>query len=195
MRRSVSRAARPLLIAAVLLAFTEKPVFDYLATTWDFPAAKLSFSAKAKKLGHLKTSLVDVGQVVLNGDLSWSLVYQGSAVASGLWVVKDVFDKSLELDIDPTGQQALFDFMAAQLEAAVLALGFSDDVTLDTAVVEKVRLFVKPDFKHQTATVKLVASCKLTGLTDGQGQVDAPTTCKAKLVGTSDEVPLASILP
>ena len=179
MHPTLRRLAIPLFAAALLLGF----------------AAKLTFSGKAKKLGHLKAKQIDVGQVVLHADGTWSLVYQGEAVSSGTWSVKDAFSKTVEGTIDPTGQQQLYDFVATAVETAASALGHPADVTLDTVKTEKVRLLVKPDFKHGTATAKLIASCTLTGHADGGPFVNEPAVCKAKIVGISDSVPLASIEP
>jgi hypothetical protein len=195
MRAPASRFTIPLLAAALLLGFAAKQAFDYTDTTWDFASAKLTFSAKAKKIGHLKGSQVDIGQVVLHADGSWTLVYQGNTVASGTWTVKDAFSKTVEATLDPTGQQQVFEFVATAVENQALALGQPSNVTLDTVKVERVRLTVKPDVKHGTATAKLVASCTLTGLADSGPFTNEPAVCKAKIVGTSNSVPLASIEP
>jgi hypothetical protein len=195
MRTPISRLTLPLLTAALLLGFAAKPTFDYTDTTWDFAAAKLTFSGKAKKLGHLKASQVDVGQVVLHADNSWTLVYQGNTVASGTWSVKNAFAKTVEATLDPAGEQQVFNFVALAVETKASALGHPVDVTLDTVKLEKFRLHVKLNAKQGTATAKLVASCTLTGHADGGPFTDEPAVCKAKIVGTSNAVPLATIEP
>jgi hypothetical protein len=188
------RRALVLVSAALLLAFA-KQAYDYNDTTWAFTGAKLKFSAKAKGIGKVHASSFDQAEITLNGDGSWTLDFDGMEVVAGSWTVKDEFDKSIEADVSETGQAEIFGFFEAGAEAAAAAKGLTVDVTLDTAKIEKMKMFVKVNKKTQTARVKMVATLKATGLTDGEGKLNAPTTCAAKFTGISDEVQLAEILP
>jgi len=191
------RASRALLLLSFVLlpAFT-KPSWSFTETTWSFTGAKLHFSGKAKGIGHVADTLVADAQVVLDGANGWELVYGITAHAGGgVWAVKDIFDKSLELTAQGAGEIDLDDFIEDQVETAAADAGVPVDLELDTLVVQKIRLTLKPNLKQQTARMKLVATVKATGLTDGAGVEDAPSTCRIKLTALSDEVPLADVLP
>jgi hypothetical protein len=179
---------------AILPAFA-KQAWDFNDSSWTFQVAKLKFGGKAKGIGKVKAFVEAAGDVTVNADDTWVLNYAGEEIAAGTWDVTDEFDKSIDLTLSPEGESELFDFIAFQIEQNALADGVVVDVTLDTPVLEKFKLVVKPNIKKQTAKVKLVAKLKATGTTDGLGVVDAPTNVHAKLATTSDEVPLANILP
>ena len=179
---------------AVLPAFA-KQAWDFTDTSWTFQVAKLKFGGKAKGIGKVKAFVESSGDVTLNADGTWVLNYTGSEVAAGTWAVTDEFDKSIDLTLSPEGEAELFDFIEFQIEQNALAAGVVVDVTLDTPVLEKFKLVLKPSIKKQTAKVKLVAKMKATGTTDGLGVIGAPTKVHAKLTPTSDEVPLANVLP
>jgi hypothetical protein len=184
-----------LILSASLLPAFAKQAWDVDDTTWTFTEAKLVFNGKAKGIGKVKAWFLGNGGVALNSDGTWTLNYIGSDMAAGTWAVEDEFDKSIELTLSPEGTGALFDFIEIKAEELALAGGFVVDAELDTLVLEKVRLFIKPNFKQQTARLKLVARFRATGLTDGEGLTDTPSTCKVKLKAFSDEVPLADVLP
>jgi len=184
-----------LVLSFALLPAFAKQAWDFNDTSWTFPVAKIKFSGKAKGIGKTKAFVQTAGDVTLNDDGTWVLNYASSEIATGTWAVTNEFDKSIDLTLSPEGEVELFDFIAIQIEQDAAAAGVVLDVSLDTPVLEKVKLIVKPSTKKQTAHVKLVVKLKASGTTDGLGVVDAPTNVKAKLVSTSDDVPLADILP
>jgi hypothetical protein len=184
-----------LVLSFALLPAFAKQAWDFNDTSWTFSVAKLKFGGKAKGIGKVKAFIETSGDITVNGDGTWVLNYAGSEIGAGTWAVKDEFDKSIDLTLSPAGETELFDFIEFQLEQNAAGAGVVITVDLDTPVLEKFKLIVKPNFKKQTAKVKLVAKMKAAGTTDGAGVLDAPTTVHAKMTTTSDEVPLANILP
>jgi hypothetical protein len=184
-----------LVLSFALLPAFAKQAWDFNDTSWTFSVAKLKFGGKAKGIGKVKAFIETAGDITISADGTWVLNYAGSEIAAGSWAVKDEFDKSLDLTLSPEGEAELFDFIEFQLEQNAAGAGVVITVDLDTPVLEKFKLIVKPNLKKQTAKVKLVAKMKAAGTTDGAGVLDAPTTVHAKMTTTSDEVPLANILP
>ena len=184
-----------LLAALALLPGFAKPSWDFGATAWTFQDVPFRCMGKAKGLGKVKAIFWSDGALTLNGDGSWVLSFNGEDIAGGDWTVDDEFDKSVELTLSPEGQALLWDDLEGKLEFLADSQGITVDVELSMPVIEKLQLFLKPNVKLQTARVKLVATVKATGLTDGNGLTDAPSTCREKLVWTSDDVPLADVLP
>jgi hypothetical protein len=193
-RRAFAFVLVPLLVLA-LPGFMAPQAFDFGATSWSFTDAKVKASGKAKGLGKFSDTLFADGTLNLNTDGTWGLVYDGDLIAGGSWDVEDEFDRSVDLFLAGDGLVDLPAYMADTAEAAAALFGVVIDVSLDTLVLEKVRLKVKPNTKAGTVKAKIVATYKYTGTTDGEGEVDAATTMRAKLTGTSDEQPLGNVLP
>ncbi len=193
-RRALAFVLVPALVLA-LPGFMAPQAFDFGATSWSFTAAKVKFAGKAKGIGKLKDTQFGDGTLTLNTDGTWGLVYDAELIAGGTWDVEDEFDKSIDLFLAGDGLTDLPAYMEESSESAAALFGISIDVDLDTLVLEKVRLKVKPNTKAGTVKAKIVATYKYTGTTDGEGEVDALTTVRAKLTGTSDEQPLENVLP
>ncbi len=197
MQQRASPRFRSLTLALALLglAFVAPQAYDYTGTSWSFAEAKVKFSGKAKGIGKLKGTELGAGSLALNTDGTWGLVYDGDLIAGGSWDVQDEFDKSVELVLDGDGLTDLPTFLEDNVESAAALFGFVIDTELTTLELEKVRLKVMPNKKAGTVKAKIVAVYKYTGTTDGEGEVDAVSSVRAKLTGTSDELPLADILP
>ncbi|MBM3985703.1 MAG: hypothetical protein FJ296_08475 [Planctomycetes bacterium] len=193
-RRALSFVLVPALVLA-LPGFMAPQAFDFGASTWSFTEAKAKFAGKAKGIGKLKDTQFGDGTLTLNGDNTWGLVYDGDQIASGSWAVEDEFDRSIDLFLADDGLIDLPTYMQDTAEAAAALFGIDITIDLDTLVLEKVVLKVKPNTKAGTVKAKISATYKYTGTTDGLGQVDAETTLRGKLTGTSDEQPLANVLP
>src|SRR5262245_3200656 len=184
-----------LVLSFALLPAFAKQAWDFNDTSWTFPVAKIKFGGKAKGIGKVKAFVQTGGDVTLSADGTWVLNYGSGEIAAGTWAVTDEFDKSIDLTLSPAGETELFDFIELQIEQNAAAEGVVVTVDLDTPVKEKLKLTLKPSIKNQTAKMKLSVKLKMTGTTDGLGIFDAPTNVHASLKTTSDEAPLANVLP
>jgi hypothetical protein len=193
-RRALAFVLVPVLVLA-LPGFMAPQAFDFGATSWSFTGAKVKFAGKAKGIGKLKDTQFGDGTLTLNTDGTWGLVYDAELIAGGTWDVEDEFDKSIDLFLAGDGLTDLPTYMQDTAEAAAALFGIDITIALDTLVLEKVVLKVKPNTKAGTVKAKIAATYKYTGTTDGLGEVDAETTLRARLTGTSDEQPLANVLP
>lgn len=183
------------ILALTLPGFMAPQAFDFGDTSWSFTAAKAKMSGKAKGIGKLKDTQFGDGTLTLNGDGTWGLIYDAELIAGGTWDVEDPFDRTIDLFLAGDGLTDLPDYLKDTGESAAALFGIDITITLDTLVLEKVRLKVKPNTKAGTVEARIVATYKYTGTTDGEGNVDAVTTVRARLTGTSDEQPLANVLP
>ena len=184
-----------LVLSFALLPAFAKQAWNFGDTSWTFPVAKLKCVGKAQGIGKVKEIIEGAADVTLNADHTWALNFASIELASGTWAVEDEFDKSIDLTLSREGELTLLGFMELGIEQSAADIGVPVDVTLDTPVLEKFKLTVKPSIKKQTAKVKLVVKLKATGTTDGLGVFGAPTKGHVKVTSTSDEVPLADILP
>ncbi len=170
-----------------------KPAYDLDDTTCHVMSLKATASGTAKGIGKVKDEALYEATVTLLPNATWEAQFDGTVVASGTYTRKNVFSLKLAAELSPEGTIQVQDWIESKLEEAAVGAGLDIETTLVVATA-KITMSLVPNKKTGTATAKFKAAFKLTGTTDGEGVLDAPTKAKLKLGGTSDPIQLADIL-